>query len=83
MPEIKADDVSVSTLAEEIVQEVSRAIVGKTDVLYKMLSAFLSGGHVLLEDYPGLAKTLIASSFASVPPCNTLAQKVPPGSSTL
>jgi MoxR-like ATPase len=31
-----------------------------------MMCAFLSGGHVLLEDYPGLAKTLIANSFASV-----------------
>jgi MoxR-like ATPase len=41
-------------------------IVGKTDVLNQMLAAFLSGGHVLLEDYPGLAKTLIANSFASV-----------------
>lgn len=59
-------EVEVSTLAERIIQEVEKAVVGKKDVLYKMMSAFLSGGHVLLEDYPGLAKTLIATSFASV-----------------
>ncbi len=35
-------------------------------MLYKMMAAFLSSGHILLEDYPGLAKTLIANSFADV-----------------
>ncbi len=57
---------AVSVMTERIVQEVNRSIVGKTEVLYKMMSAFLSGGHILLEDYPGLAKTLIANSFADV-----------------
>ena len=54
----------VSVVTERIVQEVNRAVVGKTDILYRMMAAFLSGGHILLEDYPGLAKTLIANSFA-------------------
>jgi MoxR-like ATPase len=58
--------IKVATLAEQIIQEVSKAIVGKNDVLYQMMAAFLSGGHILLEDYPGLAKTLIANSFAAV-----------------
>ncbi len=58
--------VEVSTLTAQIIHEVSKAIVGKTEVLEKIMAAFLSGGHVLLEDYPGLAKTLIANSFASV-----------------
>jgi len=58
--------VEVSNFGQRIVQEVGTAIVGKTDVLYRMMAAFLSGGHVLLEDYPGLAKTLIANSFAMV-----------------
>lgn len=67
MPETNQNhDRKVATLSEKIIQEVSRAVVGKNDVLYKMLAAFLSGGHILLEDYPGLAKTLIANSFASV-----------------
>jgi len=53
-------------LIEQILSEVEKAIVGKRETLKKILAAFLtSGGHVLLEDYPGLAKTLTASSFAS------------------
>lgn len=56
----------VATLSAQIIQEVEKAIVGKRQVLTQMMAAFLaSGGHILLEDYPGLAKTLIANSFAS------------------
>jgi len=62
-PDIGAD---VSARSERITHEVSKAIVGKTELLSKIMCAFLSGGHVLLEDYPGLAKTLIANSLASV-----------------
>ena len=55
----------VAELSERIVQEVEKAVVGKRGVLNMMMAAFLSsGGHILLEDYPGLAKTLIANSFA-------------------
>src|SRR4051812_34189765 len=67
MPENNVQSqIEVASLTKRIIEEVNRAIVGKTDVLYKMMAAFLSGGHVLLEDYPGLAKTLIANSFANV-----------------
>jgi MoxR-like ATPase len=59
-------DHTVSTFSQTIIEEVGKAVVGKTNVLYQMLSAFLSNGHILLEDYPGLAKTLIANSFATV-----------------
>jgi len=52
-------------LSEQIIQEVEKAVVGKREVHQLMMAAFLSsGGHILLEDYPGLAKTLIANSFA-------------------
>jgi MoxR-like ATPase len=55
----------VSELSAQVVQEVEKAIIGKRQVLNLMMAAFLSsGGHILLEDYPGLAKTLIANSFA-------------------
>lgn len=57
----------VAELSEQIINEVEKAIVGKREVLKLILAAaFTSGGHVLLEDYPGLAKTLIANSFATV-----------------
>ncbi len=55
----------VATLSSHIVHEVERAIVGKRGVLERIMAAVLAGGHVLLEDYPGLAKTLVASSFAT------------------
>src|SRR4051812_49439731 len=50
--------------ASGVLDEVERAIVGKRDALELILLALLCDGHVLLEDYPGLAKTLIARSFA-------------------
>jgi MoxR-like ATPase len=50
--------------AGRILDEVERAIVGKRDALELILIAVLCDGHVLLEDYPGLAKTLTARSFA-------------------
>jgi MoxR-like ATPase len=47
-----------------IVDEIERAVVGKRDALELVLIGLLADGHVLLEDFPGLAKTLIARSFA-------------------
>jgi MoxR-like ATPase len=56
----------VAALSNKILDEMERAVVGKRDALELVLIAFLADGHVLLEDYPGLAKTLIARSFAQV-----------------
>ena len=50
--------------ASRILDEVERTIVGKRGALELILLALLCDGHVLLEDYPGLAKTLIARSLA-------------------
>jgi MoxR-like ATPase len=47
-----------------VLDEIERAIVGKREALELILVAMLCDGHVLLEDYPGLAKTLAARSFA-------------------
>jgi len=55
----------VCALTSRVIREVERAVVGKRPLLEKIMAAVLSGGHVLLEDYPGLAKTLIAKSFAT------------------
>jgi len=63
-------DLSIDELAsysEKIIEEVEKAVVGKRETLQRLLAAFLvSGGHILIEDYPGLAKTLIVNSFAAV-----------------
>jgi MoxR-like ATPase len=54
----------VSALAAAVLDEVERAVVGKREALTLVLAAILAGGHVLLEDFPGLGKTLAARSFA-------------------
>jgi MoxR-like ATPase len=56
----------VHELSGQVLDEVERAVVGKRDELELVLVGFLADGHVLLEDYPGLAKTLAARSFAQV-----------------
>ncbi len=56
----------VKERSEAVVREVARAVVGKDDVLRQVTAAILAGGHVLFVDNPGLAKTLIARSFARV-----------------
>ena len=56
----------VRKLSAQILDEVEQAVVGKRDALELVLLGFLADGHVLLEDYPGLAKTLAARSFARV-----------------
>jgi MoxR-like ATPase len=56
----------VATKASLVIDEVERVIVGKRRQLELIMAAIMtSGGHVLLEDFPGLAKTLIANSFAT------------------
>jgi len=55
----------VSTLSNSILAEVEKAVIGKHRPLEVMLAAILSGGHILIEDLPGLGKTLIAKSLAA------------------
>ncbi len=56
----------VHDLTREIIREVQRVIVGKTEILRDCLIAMLSNGHVVLEGVPGLAKTYMARTFASI-----------------
>jgi MoxR-like ATPase len=56
----------VRATSGSVLDEVERAVVGKRDALELVLTGFLADGHVLLEDFPGLAKTLAARSFAQV-----------------
>lgn len=51
-------------LAAQVVAEVKKAIVGKDQVLIRVLLAVLAGGHVLLEDIPGVGKTTMALAFS-------------------
>jgi MoxR-like ATPase len=58
------DIMAVSALTGQVLDQVEKAVVGKRDALGLILSCVLSRGHVLLEDFPGLGKTLAARSFA-------------------
>jgi len=51
-------------VCQQVVGQVRNVIVGKEPVLEKVMLAILSNSHILFEDYPGLAKTLLARSFA-------------------
>jgi MoxR-like ATPase len=56
----------VERIAQDVVAEVERVVVGKRETIELVLIGVLAGGHVLLEDVPGLAKTLIVRSLARV-----------------
>jgi MoxR-like ATPase len=56
----------VSNIGRQVVEEVEKGVVGKRTLLEMVMASVLAGGHVLLEDFPGLGKTLIARSFSTV-----------------
>lgn len=56
----------IPELSQAILGEVGKAIVGKQELLEMFLTTVLADGHILLEDFPGLGKTLLARSFAQV-----------------
>ncbi len=58
--------VAVEELANAVVDAVEQAILGKREAVELVLFALLADGHVLIEDLPGLGKTLLARSFAQV-----------------
>src|SRR5438876_1153749 len=59
---LKIDD--ASRTCQKIIGQVKKVIVGMDPVLEKVMLALLANSHILFEDYPGLAKTLLARSFA-------------------
>jgi len=52
------------TLCKRIAENMARVVVGKSDAVELVLVALLADGHILLEDVPGVGKTLIAKTFA-------------------
>jgi len=56
----------ISDWAEEIKANIGRVIYGKEDVVEKLMVALLCRGHVLLEDVPGVGKTILARAFSTV-----------------
>ena len=53
-----------NNFVREIKSEISKVIVGKDEIIEKVLAAVFAGGHVLLEDVPGVGKTTLALAFS-------------------
>jgi MoxR-like ATPase len=64
---MKAED--VKGVCGQVVAEVEKAVIGKRPVVERVMAAMLCDGHVLFEDYPGLAKTMMAKSVAAATGC--------------
>ena len=64
-------------LAAAVINEVKKAIVGKDEVLVKILIAILARGHILLEDIPGVGKTTMALAFPGPSACPTAVSSSP------
>ena len=62
--------VQAATLCAAVLDELEKALVGKRAFLERLLGAAIAGGHVLIEDNPGLGKTLAARSFARIFDCS-------------
>jgi MoxR-like ATPase len=60
---------SVAATANTLMNEVAKAIIGKRNILEKVLLSILADGHTLLEDFPGLAKSLMVMTFADALGC--------------
>ena len=50
--------------AAAVIAEVEKAVVGKKDVIEKIMTAIVAGGHILIEDTPGVGKTTMAMAFS-------------------
>jgi MoxR-like ATPase len=69
MKESEALPESARNIPAKVLEEASRFVIGKRDVVENLLVALLAGGHVLLEGVPGVAKTYIAKTFAGIIGC--------------
>ena len=58
------DNINSIGNAKLILREVSKVIVGKDEIMIKVLLAILAGGHILMEDIPGVGKTTMAVGFS-------------------
>lgn len=59
----------LSNICKKLIDEVGNVVVGKKNMLKFVMLGILTDGHVLFEDYPGLAKTLTAKAFSSALGC--------------
>jgi len=68
-PEVQRAIKGVSATSTALIAEVEKAIIGKRNVLEHVLLSILADGHILFEDFPGTAKSLMVMTFASALGC--------------
>ncbi len=56
---------NINESVQKVVEEVKKAVTGKDDCIYKVFAAILAGGHILIEDVPGVGKTTLAMAFSN------------------
>lgn len=61
---IRADAEKSGNISNVVIDEIEKVVKGKRDVITKLYAAILAGGHILLDDIPGVGKTTLAMAFA-------------------
>ena len=69
-PDARRQIAAVSAQFRRVLQNIERVILGKTDVVARVLAAMCAGGHVLLLDVPGVGKTMLARAIAASIHCS-------------
>ncbi len=63
---LNTKNTELSAVGQQVISKVRQVVVGKDTVLLKVFAAVLAGGHILLEDVPGMGKTTMAVAFSKV-----------------
>ena len=61
---LSPEQLNVLSLSKNVINEIEKVIIGKKEVIVKILLAILAGGHVLIEDIPGVGKTTLALALS-------------------
>ena len=70
MTDVKQEEAQASLVAERIIENINRVIIGKDDAIRLGVIALMSRGHVLIEDVPGVGKTMLAKSLSRSTGCS-------------
>ena len=62
--QLSQEQVKVLSLTKSVIGEVKKVIIGKDEIIIKVLLSILAGGHVLIEDIPGVGKTTLAVALS-------------------
>ena len=61
---LNEDQKKVLAFSQNVINEVKKVVIGKDEIIIKVLLSILSGGHILIEDIPGVGKTTLAIALS-------------------